>query len=162
MNDELKHTPIDGLSEYISALDTICASAKNSLNIFEKNYEGLGFNGEARCESLRRFLLANPYNRLNLMVYDPKPLLSSCPRLLLLLRQFGHNMSINQPPKMLQKSTEPFTVADGVHYVRRFHFDAMRGLQAVNDPVEAGLLNSKFKDMWSSARPCASGTTLGL
>jgi hypothetical protein len=111
---------------------------------------------------LRGFLLANPYNRLNLLVYDPKPLITSCPRLMQLLREFGHNMHIYQPPKILQNTTEPFAVADGLHFVRRFHFDAMRGLLARNDPVDARLLDSRFQDMWASAHPCASGSTLGL
>lgn len=164
MSDDssLQHTQFDGVADYISALDTVCASAQHTLNIFENSYEDIGFNSEARYDTLRHFLLTGPNNRLNVLAHNPQPLIRYCPRMMMLLREFGHNMSIYQTPKSLQSIAEPFAVADNVHYVRRYHFDDTRGLLARNDPEEARRLNSRFQEMWSSSRPCASGTTLGL
>jgi hypothetical protein len=161
-DDSLQHTQFDGVADYVAALDTVCASAQHTLNIFEQNYEDIGFNSEARFDILRHFLLASPINRLNLLVHDPQHLIRFCPRMMMLLRQFGHGMFIYQTPKNLQNITEPFAVADDAHYVRRFHFDDTRGLLAKNDPEGARLLNSRFREMWASSHPCASGTTLGL
>jgi hypothetical protein len=161
-DDILQHTTLDGVAEYIAALDTVCAAAQHSLNIFEKNFDGIGFNSEARFDMLRRFLLANSLNRLNLLAHDPQPLIRFCPRMMTLLRQFGHNMFIYQTPKSLQHITEPFAVADNAHYVRRYHFDDTRGLLARNDPEEARRLHSRFQEMWASSQPCASATRLGL
>ncbi len=161
-NDTLQHTQFDGVADYVAALDTVCASAQHTLNIFENNYEDIGFNSEARYDSLRRFLLANSNNRLNLLAHNPQPLVRYCPRMMMLLRQFGHSMFIYQTPMSLQHVTEPFAVADNAHYVRRYHFDDTRGLLARNDPEEARRLNSLFQEMWVSSHPCASGTTLGL
>lgn len=161
-DDTLQHTQFDGVADYIAALDTVCASAQRTLNIFENDYEDIGFNSEARYDSLRRFLLANSNNRLNILAHNPQPLIRYCPRMMMLLRQFGHNMFIYQTPMSLQRVTEPFAVADNAHYVRRYHFDDMRGLLARNDPEEARRLNSLFNEMWTSSHPCASGTTLGL
>lgn len=161
-DDSLQHTQFDGVADYVAALDTVCSSAQHTLNIFEQNYEDIGFNSEARFDILRHFLLASPINRLNLLVHDPQHLIRFCPRMMMLLRQFGHGMFIYQTPRNLQNITEPFAVADDAHYVRRFHFDDTRGLLAKNDPEGARLLNSRFREMWTSSHPCASGTTLGL
>jgi hypothetical protein len=163
MNDDtLQHTQFDGVSDYIAALDTVCASAQHTLNIFENDYADIGFNSEARFDTLRHFLLSNSNNRLNLLAHNPQPLIRYCPRMMTLLRDFGHGMFIYQTPKSLQHISEPFAVADNAHYVRRYHFDDTRGLLAKNDPEGARLLNSRFLEMWGSSHSCASGTTLGL
>jgi hypothetical protein len=161
-DDTLLHTQFDGVADYISALDTVCASAKRSLNIFENDFADIGFNSEARFNTLRRFLLGNSMNILNFLAHNPQPLIRFCPRMMILLREFGHNMFIYQTPKSLQHITEPFAVADDTHYVRRYHFDDTRGLLARNDPEEARRLNSLFHEMWTSSHSCASGTKLGL
>lgn len=163
MNDAaLQHTPFDGVADYIAALDQVCASASHSLIVFEKNYEDLGFNAEARYDVLRRFLLASNNNRLRLLAHDPQHLMRFCPRMMMLLRQFSHSMSIYQTPQHLHHITEPFAVADENSFVRRFHFDDTRGVLAHNDPSGALELKSRFEEMWTSSHPCASPTTLGL
>jgi hypothetical protein len=163
MNDDtLQHTQFDGVADYIAALDTVCSSAQHTLNIFEQNYEDIGFNSEARYDMLRHFLLSSPINRLNLLAHDTQHLIRYCPRMMMLLKQFGHSMAIYQTPLSLQNVTEPFAVADNAHYVRRYHFDDTRGLLGKNDPEEARRLNSRFHEMWASSHPGASATKLGL
>ncbi len=161
-DDILQHTQLDGVADYVAALDTVCALARHTLNVFENNYEDIGFNSEARYDALRRFLLASPSNRVNLLAHNPQPLIRYCPRMMMLLREFSHSMFIYQTPSSLLNVTEPFAVADNSHYVRRYHFDDSRGLLARNDPEEARRLNSRFQEMWASSHPCASATTLGL
>lgn len=161
-DDTLQHSSFDGMSDYITALDTVCASAQHTLNIFEKDFDNIGFNSEARFDTLRRFLLANTNNRLNLLAYNPQPLIRYCPRIMILLREFGHGVFVFQTPQNLQNITDPFAVADGIHFVRRYHFDDMRGILAKNDPEGARQLDSRFHEMWGSSHSCASGTKLGL
>lgn len=162
MSDDLQHTALNGTADYIAALDTLCGLAQHSLYVFEKNFEGIGFNSEARYDTLRRFLLANPANRLHLLAHDARPIVQHCPRLMLLLRQFGHSMHIYQTPQHLLHLSEPFAVADESHYVRRFHFDDPRGILAQHDPQGARVLKSRFAEMWASSHPALSATTLGL
>ena len=161
-DDTLQHSTFDGAADYVAALDTVCSSALRTLNVFEQNYENIGFNSETRYDILRRFLLSSTLNRLNLLAHDPQHLIRYCPRMMTLLRDFGSAMLIYQTPASLLHVTEPFAVADNSHYVRRFHFDDTRGLLAKNDPQEARRLNSHFNEMWTSSHPCASATTLGL
>lgn len=162
MSDDLQHTQLNGTAEYITALDTLCGMAQHNLYIFEKNFEGIGFNSEARYNSLYHLLLSSPTNRLHLLAHDTRPIMQHCPRLILLLRQFSHNMHIYQTPMHLLHLTEPFAVADESSYVRRFHFDDPRGILAQSDVEGARVLKSRFTEMWASSHPSVSATTTGL
>lgn len=159
---ELQHTALNGVADYVAALDELCGLAQHSLFIFENDFDNIGFNSEARFNTLRRFLLSGPNVRLHLLAHDAQPLVRFCPRMMILLRQFSHNMHIYQTPVNLRHLSEPFSVADEKHFVRRFHFDDARGVFAQNDPEGARVLKSRFEEMWESSHPCASATTLGL
>lgn len=160
--DQLRHLELNGSADYISALDEICSLARHSLVIFEQNFDGIGFNSQARYDTLHRFLLGGPNVKLHLLAHDVQPLLRFCPRMMMLLRQFSHNMYIYQTPKHLQNVTEPFAVADDEHYVRRFHFDDARGILAMYDPEGARTLKGRFNEMWASSHPAASASVTGL
>lgn len=162
MSDDLQHTKLEGMADYIAALDTLCGLAHRTLYVFEKDFEDIGFNSQARHDILRHFLLSSSTNRLHLLAHDARPIMLHCPRLVLLLRQFGHSMHIYQTPRHLLHLTEPFAVADESHYVRRFHFDDTRGILAQNDPDEARVLKSRFTEMWAPSHQAISGTTTGL
>jgi len=162
MSEELQHNHLDGTADYIAALDKLCGLAQHQLYVFEKNFEDIGFNSEARYNTLRAFLLASPSNTLHLLAHDTRPLTQHCPRLMMLLRQFSHSMHIYQTPKHLLHLTEPFSVADGAHFVRRFHFDDPRGILAQHDPEGARILKSRFEEMWEDSHPAVSATALGL
>jgi hypothetical protein len=161
-DEELQHTALNGITEYVSALDELCASAKRSLYFFDRDFDNLGFNSEARFNTLRSFLLSSPNAHLHLLAHDPQVLVRFCPRMMMLLRQFSHKMHIYRTPESLRHLSEPFAVADEKNFVRRFHFDDARGVIAKNDPESARLLKSRFEEMWASSRPSASATTLGL
>lgn len=162
MSGNPQHTKLNGTVEYIAALDTLCEMAQHGLFVFEKNFEGAGFNSEGRYSSLRRLLLCSPTHHLHLLAHDTRPIAQHCPRLVILLRQFSHNMHIRQTPPHLLHLTEPFAVADELHYVRRFHFDDPRGILAQNDAEGALALKSSFSEMWASSRPALSATATGL
>ena len=159
---EIQHRALSSISEYVTALDELCVLAQKSLCIFEKDFDGLGFNSEARYTTLRGFLLSNPNSRLLLLAHDVKPLLNFCPRIMMLQRQFGHAVHIYQTPANLRLISAPFALAETQHFVRRFHFDDTRGIFAQNDPEQAIVLKSRFEEMWAASRAPASTNSLGL
>jgi len=161
-DDELQHTKLDGIADYTAALDTLCKLAQHDLYLFEKDFDGLGYNSEARYTTLRNFLLASPAHRLFVLAHDTRYLSTMCPRMLMLLQQFGTGMFIHQTPQYLQSITDPFSVADESNYVRRFHFDDPRGILAQHDPEKARALKSRFLEMWAASHPAVSSTKLGL
>ena len=130
----LQHIHLDGIADYSTALDRLCGLAKHSLSLFEKDFDGLGFNSEARYETLRYFLLASPANRLFMLAHDAHYLDTRCPRITMLLRQFDDRMYVHQTAKSILHITAPFSVADNNHYIRRFHFDDPRGIFASSGP----------------------------
>jgi hypothetical protein len=159
---ELNHKSLDGVAEYVAALDEICGLAQQSLYIFENDFDGLGFDSEFRYNTLRRFLLSSPFVCLHLLAHDTEPLARFCPRIMMLLRQFSHLMHIYRTPTNLRHLTTTFAVADSQHFVRRFHFNDTRGIFAKNDPQESSVLKSRFEEIWASSHPGASGRKLGL
>jgi hypothetical protein len=163
MTDQtMQHTKLDGIKDYSTALDTLCGLAQHNLYFFEKDFDGIGFNAEARYETLRHFLLSSSANRVYILAHDTHYLSTRCARITMLLKQFGHGIFVYQTPKHLLHLTEPFAVADDSHYVRRFHFDDPRGILAQHDPENARALKSRFLEMWASSHPTTSATTLGL
>jgi len=160
LDGPLIHTHLDGIADYCAALDTLCQLAHKNLYLFDKNFEGLGFNAVARYETLRHFLLANPASRLFILAHDTHYLSTHCPRMALLLRHFDNQMTIRQTH--LQHVTAPFCVTDNVHYVRRFHFDDLRGIFAQNDPENARALEATFIEMWGKSHQSVAPTTLGI
>jgi hypothetical protein len=162
MDEELQHTSFEGIADYVEALDALCGLAKRSLYMFDKSFEDAGFNSVERYETLRAFLLENSANELHLLVHDPRPITQYCPRLIMLQQQFSHNMRIHRTPPHFQYVSDPFSVADDLHFVRRFHFDDSRGIFARNDPQGARVLKSRFEEMWAVSRQAVTAATLGL
>ncbi len=163
MNDaSLQHVKLDSAADYVAALDTVCGQVKHSLMIFEKDFVNIGFDSALRFDHLRSFLLDNPNNRLHLLAHDTRQISRYCPRLMTLLRQFGHSMLIYQTPKHLQHLTEPFAVADESQFLRRFHFDDTRGILGLNDEENARLLKSRFDEMWQTSHPSVYTSTFSL
>lgn len=155
MDDRLlAHVAIEGIVHYRSALDVLCKKAQRALFLFEKDFDGLGYNSEAMFATLHRFLLASPINRLFVLAHDTCYLSTRCPRMLMLLHQFGTSMFIHQTPKHLRHISQGFSVADGEHCIRRFHVDQPQGVLAIHDPEQAILLRCRFMDMWATSLPC--------
>jgi hypothetical protein len=161
-NEPSQHEKITTIAEYIKALDQICALSNQDLFIFEKDFVNIGFNNSARIEMLRSLLLPNPNHRLLLLAHDTRQISQNCPRLMTLLRQFGHNMYIYQTPKNLQHITEPFAVGDKSNFVRRFHLDHTPSIYGQNDSINASLLKSRFMEMWQVSQPSPWTSTFSL
>lgn len=158
----LQHTKLEGIADYVAAIDTLIGLARRAIRVFDHNLENTGFNSAKRQELLRGFLLANCNNRLQIVVHDPEYLARNCPRMLLLLTRFSHAISIHRTESHAQAVTDPFIVADGDHYARRYHFEDTRGLLALHDPLEAHALNERFGELWEASSPALFATTLGL
>ena len=162
MSDNLQHTPLNSMAEYIVAMDTLCRMAQHHLFIFDRNFADSGFNSTARHDMLRSFLLVNPTNRLLLLTHDAHTATQDCPRLMQLLRQFSSGMHIYQTPKCLHHLTEPFAVADEASFVRRFPSGVMNGILTQGDPTRSRAYKARFEEMWAASRSGVTATTLGL
>jgi len=156
-----QHTPILGDAAYETALNTILEKARKTVRIFE-NSLGRDYNSPRRFELLRTFLLANPRNRLQIVAHDAQSIDRNCPRLLNLLRAHAHAISIHETHQAAKAVYDPFAVVDDLHYVHRFHFEEMRGLLALDDPIGTHTFIERFEEIWEASSPAVSATTIGL
>ncbi|MBY0577730.1 MAG: hypothetical protein K2P57_01650 [Burkholderiales bacterium] len=162
MMTEAIHRKLHGLAEYSAAIDEVISLAGRHIRIFDYNLENMGFNGVARYETLHAFLQANPENRLSVVVHSPDYLNRYCPRMIMLLKRFSHNMEIRQTLPEIAHVYDPFCLADGEHYVRRFHFDDPRGIFAQCDAHEGRALMLRFEQVWQASAPVIYASTTGL
>ncbi|MFN0040896.1 MAG: hypothetical protein ACKVP2_15390 [Burkholderiales bacterium] len=158
---QARNTPILGDSEFHKAIDDILETASRSVRIFERSL-GREYNSPHRVDALRRYLLASRRNRLLIVLHDASTMDRNCPRLLLLLRQYSHAISIHETIASAKAVYDPFVIVDDRHFVHRFHYDEMRGLATLDDPIEAHSLVERFDELWEASLPAASATTLGL
>ena len=156
-----QHSPIFGNAEYEAAIDTILGKASGSIRIFD---HGLGkeYNSPHRCDVLRHFLLASRRNSLQIVLHDVRTMDRNCPRILNLLRTYGHAISIHETHPTAKLVYDPFVIVDDRCFVHRFHFDEMRGLVALDDPIGAHMFIERFSEIWEASAPAVFATTLGL
>jgi hypothetical protein len=156
-----RHTQIFGNAEYETAIDTILQRATNKIRIFDYAL-GREYNSSKRSEMLRRFLLASRPNTLQIVVHDTGTLDRNCPRLFNLLRTYGHAIGINETHPSAKLVYDPFVIVDDRCFVHRFHFDEMRGLAGVDDPIGTHTFIERFSEIWEASSPAVFATTLGL
>jgi hypothetical protein len=152
---------LSGVKAYEAAIDQVLALALGHVRIFERRL-GRDYNAQPRIDILRAFLLADRTRRVAIVVHDAGNIRIDCPRLVVLQRHFGHGLAIHRTQSLARGVYDPFCVADGSHYARRFHYDSMRGVLVMNDPDRAGELVQRFTEIWEVSQPAITGTTLGL
>lgn len=152
---------LEGNVEYEEALDTLFARPGRQLRIFDRQL-GRGYNSAHRCDLLRHFLLAGRTRQMQIVLHDAANLQRDCPRLILLLRQFSHAISIHETEPQAKGVYDPFAVMDERDYVHRFHYDDTRALLGLDDPQDAHTFVQRFEEIWEASAPAVSATTLGL
>ena len=152
---------LEGLAAYETAIDELIANASRMVRIFDRSI-GRGFNSPQRYELLRELLLANRANRVYIALHETANITRDCPRLILLLKQFSHGLFIYQTLPAARRVYDPFAVADDTRFVRRFHYDDVRGVATVGDVAATQLLMQRFDEIWQASAPSVSATTIGL
>lgn len=150
-----------GARDYASAIDQVIACALGQIRVFDRSL-GRDFNTSLRFDALRDFLLAERTRRVRIVLHDASRLREECPRLVALLRQVGHALAIHRTLSAARGVYDPFCIADGSHYARRFHFDNPRGTLVFDDPEGSAELARRFDEIWEVSQPAISATTLGL
>ena len=156
-----EHMQLFGNAEYESAIDAILAKASVTIRIFDQTL-GSGYNSVHRANLLRNFFRASRRNSLQIVLHDTRTLDRACPRLLELLRIYGHAIHIHETRPAAKSIYDPFIIVDDRCFVHRFHFDEMRGLCAYDDPAGTQPFIERFSEIWEESSPAVSATTLGL
>ena len=155
------HEKLTGVQAYEAALDRLLARPQRLLRVFDRQF-GRNWNTVVRHDLLRCFLLGGRANRIQIVLHDASNLVRDCPRLMLLLRQFSHAVTIHETEPHARHVHDPFALADDRDHLHRFHYDDARSLLALDDPNGTRVLADRFVELWEASGPTAAATTLGL
>lgn len=165
MNDDTQQEPggerLETVAQIEDAVDRLIERAQRRICVFDDTVSAR-FNSIRRHDALRRFLLAGRENRLRIVVHDAAPLVRDCPRLVFLLRDFGHLIAIHQTGPEARVARDPIYLGDWEHAVHRFHIEQPRGVATWGDPGPCEVLRSRFDEIWAASAPVPGATVLGL
>jgi hypothetical protein len=150
-----------GLAAYDQALDQLLANAERAVRIFDRSL-GRKFASPQRCHLMQHLLRARRTNRIYIVLHETATVVRDCPRLINLLRQFSHSLSIHQTLPAARHVYDPFAIGDDSRFVRRFHYHDMRGVATIGDIANTRLLLRRFEEIWEASVPAVTATTIGL
>lgn len=122
------------------------ARSSTCLQLFDPDFRVFPLGLSDVDAALRQFL-ANG-GRMQLAMHRSDRIERAYPRFLRLLRDFGHLIECRVTGRQLHALTDSFCIGDGVHLVRRFHSDHMRGEAAYNAPAAAEISLARFHAIW--------------
>ncbi len=153
---------LEGPLEYEQAIDAIIQQASHQLRIFDYDLRNQGYNSPHRFELLQNFLLAGRTNHLAIVLHDTRYLDSECPRMMNLIKQFSHAVSVFQTTAEARVASDSFIIADDAHFLHRFHYEHPRAALSLHDKEAALDLIRRFNEIQALSEPAAPATTLGL
>ena len=150
----------DTRAQFQQELGSLLARAHATLDLFDPDFSPFALGTSGTDAALRRFLHAGGV--LRLAMHDSARLEREAPRFLRLLRDYSHLVQCRVTPRGLRQLTDSFAIADGVHVVRRFHSDHLRGAAAFDAPQETELPRERFAAIWTESLPGLHPTVSGL
>lgn len=150
------------LAEQRAAIDLLLGLAKRHIKVFDFDLSQTGWDDVRRVDQVAAFLRAVRGRRLEIIVHDTRFIESACPRLLRLLQNYGHAMSILRTGDEARVATDPLVIVDATHYLHRFHFEQPRATLGIAQPDHAQVLSSRFDEIWATGEPGVRSTVLGL
>jgi hypothetical protein len=150
----------DTRAEFQRQLRAVLARGHQALDLFDPDFS-LFQLGDADTDAiLRRFLQGG--GRLRLAMHASAHLERNAPRFQRLLRDYAHLAECRLTSRSIRQITDSFCIADGVHLVRRFHSDHLRGEAAFDAPAETELPRERFSAIWEDSQPVMNPTITGL
>jgi hypothetical protein len=150
------------LAEQTAAIDEIIGLARLRLMVFDVDLSQCGWQTAARADGLTAFLRRDRQARLAIIVHDTRWLEGSCPRLLSLHKLYAHAITICRTGPEARSAMDPLLIADGRHFLHRFHVDQPRAALGIEQPQLARPLVTRFEEIWATGEPGVSATVLGL
>ena len=155
-------TAFETPAEFRAAFDALLAGTKRQLRVYDHDLSRLDIDDAPRLAALRAQCVAGGGRRIELLLDDISRVARDHPRLMLLLRDFGHVLEIRQADPGAPRPDEAFVLADRNAVLLRADKAAVHGTVHGDDPGRATALNHSFEEMWQRAPAQVSATTLGL
>lgn len=155
-------SPFETPSEFRSAFDALLASTHRQLRVYDHNLDLFEIDDAPRHAMLRALCVAGGGRRIELLLDDISPVARSHPRLMQLVRDFGHVLEIRQADPDAPRPDQAFALADAHGVMLRADKAAVHGTLHLEDARDAVLLHQQFEGMWQRSPAGVSATTLGL
>jgi hypothetical protein len=149
-------------SEFRAAFDALLAGTHHLLRVYDHDLSLLDIDDAPRLAALRALCVAGGGRRIELLLDDISRVARDHPRLMLLLRDFGHVLEIRQADPDAPRPDEAFVLADRHGVLLRADKSAVHGTLHPDDPGSATALHQSFEGMWQRAPAQVSASTLGL
>jgi hypothetical protein len=153
---------LHGEQSFEAAIDLIIGYAARELMVFDASLATGGYSSVRRAELLRNFLAETGSSRLTILLHDTDHLAYRCPRLMQLIRLYSHSITVLKTGEEAQVARDSFVLADGVHYLHRFHLDHARFRYGLDDAAAVHPLHERFEQIMETSTQGLSATTLGL
>jgi hypothetical protein len=161
-SDTPREERLETVAQQIAAIDLLIGLARERIQVFDVDLSRWGWNSVARAEALSHFLRVTPNARLDIIVHETRWVEASCPRLMNLLRNYGHAMTLYRTGSDARSALDPLMIVDARHYLHRYHIDQPRATLVVGMPQAARPLVTRFEEIWATGEPGLSGTVTGL
>ena len=134
--------------------------ASHRLDLFDPDFAHLPLGAPDVESTLRAFLHGGGVLRLAL--HNATNIERACPRFLTLARYYNKQVECRRTPRSLRHLSDAFALADGLHVLRRFHSDHLRGEAAFDAPGELELPACRFEALWEESVATLAPTVTGL
>lgn len=149
-------------TEFRAAFDTLLASTQRQLRLYDHDLGLFDIDHAPRHAALRALCVAGGGRRIELLLDDISHVARNHPRLIQLVRDFGHVLEIRQADPDAPRPDQAFVLADRHGALIRADKTAVHGTLHLDDARDTVLLNQNFEGMWQRAQAHVSATTLGL
>lgn len=153
---------LHGEQLFDAATDTVIREARRELLVFDAGLPAARYGGADRIALLRGFLGGNPGCRVVLLLHHADAVAAQCPRLMDLMKLHSHALSIHKTGEQSLVAQDCFVLADGLHYLHRFHVDHARFRYSLNNAALVRPLCERFGQIMETSTHGLSSTTLGL
>jgi hypothetical protein len=155
-------SPFETPAEFRDAFDALLAGTHRQLRVYDHDLSLLEIDHAPRHEALRALCVAGGGGRIELLLDDISHVARDHPRLMQLLRDFGHVIEIRQADPDAIRPDQAFALADRQGVLLRLDKATVHGTLHPADPGRSAALHQDFEGMWQRAPASVSATTLGL
>lgn len=149
-------------SECRAAFDALLAGTRRRLRLYDRDLDLWALDAPARHMALRAYCVAGGGRRIECLIDDIRQVARTHPRLMQLVRDFGHVLEIRQADGEAPCPEQAFVLGDHQGVLLRADKGAAQGTLRADDPGTSAALQQTFEALWQRAPAHLSATSLGL
>ncbi len=149
-------------SEFRAAFDLLLAGSPQHLRLYDHDLDLFDIEQPERHACLRQLCVAGGGRSIDVLLDDTRHLVRDCPRLIHMLRDFGHVLHIRLSSPNAPRPDQAFVLADRQSVLIRTDKTALLGVVHPDAPHQALPWLQRFEAMWQQAQTNMSATPLGL